>query len=40
MCDENVDYFKVVIQRKNEVLKLAMIRKTVNDEKFNNKASN
>ena len=40
MCDEIVDYSEVVIQRKSEILESAVTRKIVNDEKFNNKASN
>ena len=35
MCNEIVDYFEVVIQRKSEILELAMTRKIVNDEKLN-----
>ena len=35
----DVDYFEIVIQRKSEILRFAVTRKTVNDEKFNNEAS-
>ena len=35
MYDEIVDYFKIVIQRKNKILKFAVTRKTINNEKFN-----